>query len=149
MSVQVTRVKTEHRVLISSTLSSAVVSLDSTEPFVTKVGMFRHKNSLYMLIAYQWFSWLKMSVSIRKLHIYHILKCMFFQQTLMSVQVSRVRTEHRVLISSTLSSAVVSLDSTEPFVTKVGMLRHKNSLYMLIAYQWFSWVQISVSIRKP
>ena len=57
---------------------------------------------------------------------------MFFQQTLMSVQVSRVRTEHRVLISSTLTSAVVSLDSTEPFVTKVGMFRHKNSLYMLI-----------------
>ena len=49
MSVQVTRVRTEHRVLISSTLSSAVVSLDSTEPFVTKVGRFDRKNSHFDL----------------------------------------------------------------------------------------------------
>ena len=56
------------------------------------------------------------------------------EQTLMNVPVTRVRTEHRVLISLTLMSATVNLDSTEPFVTKVCTFHHKIiSFYMVTA----------------
>ena len=52
MNVPVTRVRTEHRVLISSTLTPATVNLDSTEPSVTKVCTFHHKIiSFYMVTA--------------------------------------------------------------------------------------------------
>ena len=125
MNVPVTRVRTEHLVLISSNLTSAVVSLDSTEPSVTKVCTFHRKLiSFYMVTAYQGFS--EYRFQYQSENCIFILKCIFFEQILMSVLVTRVRTEHRVLISSTLTSAIVSLASTVPIVTKVGMFRHKE-----------------------